>query len=401
MAEKEHSAFTEISSVLSIQQLEDLFSQLRNKSFGMPLNQDRIDLSALGLSGLATHAINNLGDPYQQGYYQIESKAYEREVINYIASLYELYDDPWGYIANGVGEANLFSLFMGRDFLERKSRSNLHDGAIKPILFFSKAAHYSIPKAARILDLQSRIIDVDESGEINYFDLEHAINQYQYRPMLFALNMGTVFSGATDDLLRVNDLLQKYNVSDYFLHCDANLSGMIQPFVTKPMAMSFEQGMDSIVIAADKFLGSPIPTAMVVTRRSNTQYIQNESEVTDSTDITISGSRHGLAALVIWYILQEKKDKLVDEVKQCLEKAQYLKALLQQHSYPCYLNNNSITVVFKKPLSASFIKQYQLAVKDGWAHLVTLPHVSYEQLALFVDELIESERNPSESLAAD
>lgn len=392
MSEKDQSTSTEISSVLSVQQLEALFTGLRNKSFSMPLNQNRIDLSELGLSGLALHSINNLGDPYQEGYYQIESKAYEREVINYIASLYQLYDEPWGYIANGIGEANLFSLFMGREVLEKQSRNNLHDGAIKPILFFSKAAHYSISKAARILDLQFRIIDVDESGEMNYSDLEHALNQYQYRPIIFVLNMGTSFSGATDNLQQVNALLQKYNVSDYFIHCDATLCGMIQPFVENPLAMSFEQGMDSIVIAGDKFLGSPIPAAMVVTRRQNTLHIQNDIEVTNSTDITISGSRYGLAALVIWYILQEKKDKLKEEVKECLDKAQYLKQLLQEQDYPCFINENSITVVFKKPLSSQLIKQYQLATNDGWGHLVALPHITYEQLAIFAGDLLESER---------
>lgn len=391
MPEKAPSSPTEVSSVLSIRQLESFFSRLRNKSFALPMNQNRIDLSELGLSGLALYSIYNLGDPYQEGSFQIESKAYEREVIDYIASLYELYDEPWGYISNGIGEANLFSLYMGRDFLEGKSRHNLHNGAIKPILFFSKSSHYSIHRTAKILNLQYRVINVDARGGISLSDLEQAINQYQYRPMLFVLNMGTAFSGATDDLQEVNNLLQKYNVSDFFIHCDAALSGMIQPFADKTLSTSFEKGINSIVIAADKFLGSPIPSAIVVTRKEYTQYIQNDREVTDSTDITISGTRYGLAALAIWYILQEKKDRLEEEVKQCLDKARYLIHLLREQHYPCYINDTSITVVFKKPLSRKFIENHQLYTRDGWAHVETLPHVTNEQLTLFVEELVESE----------
>lgn len=392
MPDKEQPTTTEVSSVLSIQQLEALFSDLRKHSFGVPLNQDKIDLSELGLSGLALHTINNLGDPYNEGCNKIESKAYEREVIDYIASLYELYDGGWGYIANGESEGNLFSLYMGREYLEKRSRNNLHDGSIKPVLFFSKATHDSIPKAARIMGLQCRVIDTDESGEMNYFDLEHAINQYQYRPLIFVLNMGSTFSGATDNLQKVNALLQKYNVSDHFIHCDAALSGMIYPFVDKDLPISFGEGLDSIVISGDKLLGSPIPSAMVVTRKEYTQYIQNDVEVTGSNDITISGSRYGLAAIAIWYILQEKKDTLNEEVRQCLDNADYLCQLLREQNYPCFINKNSITVVFKQPLSGQFIKRYQLEVENGWAHIVTLQHVTHQQLTFFVDELIESER---------
>ena len=392
MPDKEQPPSTEISSVLSIKQLEVLFSELRKHSFGMPLNQDKIDLSELGLSGLASHTINNLGDPYKEGSYQIQSKAYEREVIDYMASLYQLHEKGWGYIANNDSEGNLFSLYMGREFLERKSRNNLRDGGIKPVLFFSKAAHYSIPKAARIMGLQYRVINTDEKGEMNYFDLEQAINQYQYRPILFVLNMGTTFTGATDNLQKVNDLLQKYNVQDHFIHCDAALSGMILPFVDTPLSISFEQGLDSIVISGDKVLGSPIPSAMVIARKEYTQYIKNDVEVSGSNDITISGSRYGLAAIAIWYILQEKKDVLDEEVRQCLANAQYLHQLLKEQSYPCFINKNSITVVFKQPLSEEFVKRYQLDVEDGWAHIVTLQHVTQQQLAFFVDELIESDR---------
>ena len=392
MQEKDQPETREISSVLSIQQLEVLFSDLRKRSFGMPLNQNKIDLTELGLSGLASHTISNLGDPYKEGCYKIQSKAYEREVINYIASLYELDDDGWGYITSGDSEGNLFSLYMGREYLERKSRDDIHDGSIKPVLFFSKAAHYSVPKAARIMGLQYRVVEADENGEMNYLDLEQAINQYQYRPMLFALNIGSTFTGATDDLQKVNNLLQKYNVSDHFIHCDAALSGMILPFVGKPLDISFEQGLDSIVISGDKLLGSPIPSAMVVTRKKYTQYIKNDVEVIGSNDITISGSRYGLAAIAIWYILQETKDSLDEEVRQCLDNAEHLYQLLKEQHYPCFLNENSITVVFKQPLSEQFINRYQLAVEDGWAHIVTLQHVTQQQLALFVDELIESDR---------
>ena len=72
MPDKEHPSSTEISSVLSIKQLEVLFSELRKYSFGMPLNQDKIDLSELGLSGLASHTIYSLGDPYKEGSNQIQ-----------------------------------------------------------------------------------------------------------------------------------------------------------------------------------------------------------------------------------------------------------------------------------------------------------------------------------------
>ena len=392
MTEKEQPLSTEVSSVLSMEQLEELFADLRTRSFGRPLNQDKPDLSELGLSGLATHTINNLGDPYNEDNHQIESKAYERQVINYMASLYGLHTDAWGYITSGRNEGNLFALYMARESLESKSRNNLNDGGIKPILFFSKATHHSIPKAARITGMQYRVIDTDDTGEINYLDLEHAINQYQYRPMLFVLNMGTKFTGATDSLQRVDDLLLKYNVTDYFIHCDAALSGMVIPFSDAPLSMSFEKGIDSIVISGDKFLGSPIPSAMVVTRKQFTEYIKNDIESFGISDVTISGTRYGMAAIAIWYILQEKQEKLPKEVKQCLDNTHFLQQLLTAQDYPCFVNEHSITLVFKKPLSQEFIERYQLTVEGNWAHIILMPHVTEQRLEKFVDELIDSEQ---------
>lgn len=392
MPDKEQSEPTEVSSVLSIEQLETLFAELRIRSFGMPLNQNRVDLSALGLSGLALHSINNQGDPYNEGDYQIQSKAYEREVINYLASLYGLYEDAWGYICSGNNEANLFALYTGREMLENKSRNHLNDRVIKPILFFSRATQYSILQAARIMGLQYRVIDIDEAGEMNYFDLEQAINQYQYRPMLFVLNIGTGFSGATDKLYKVNELLLKYNVTEHFIHCDASLSGMLMPFTGKPLPISFDKDIDSIVISADKFLGSPIPSEMVVTRRQYTRYINNDMDVIGSPDTTISDSRSGMAALVAWYILQEKKETLASEVQQCLDNTMFLQQLLQAQNYPCYVNEDSITLVLKKPLSQHFITRYQLAVEGDRAHLIVMPHVTERRIEIFVDELLESDQ---------
>ena len=145
--------------------------------------------------------------------------------------------------------------------------------------------------------------------------------------------MGSTFSGAIDNLQKVNNLLQKYNVSEHFIHCDAALSGMVLPFADKPLDISFEKGLDSIVISGDKLLGSPIPSAMVVTRKEYTQYIKNDVDIIGSNDITISGPRYGLAALAIWYILQEKKDSLNEEVQQrapCY--LQYLSNVLSSQS---------------------------------------------------------------------
>lgn len=124
--------------------------------------------------------INNLGDPYLDGSFRINSKEIEKKVPNCYARLWhgEPHDPKnpescWGYVCSmGSTEANLYGLWNARDYLagrpllnptdaqeiptEEKDRSKPY---LEPVLFYSEDTHYSGVKAAQMLGLK-RFCDV-------------------------------------------------------------------------------------------------------------------------------------------------------------------------------------------------------------------------------------------------
>lgn len=137
--------------------------------------------------------LNNLGDPYKDGNFTLNTKMIERAVIDYYAQLWNAKphnpDDPessWGYVLSmGSSEANLYGLWNARDYLagkflleeteEETQRASLREGsarveagaivrrvtefsetnALSPVLFYSEDTHYSIIKSAIVLRLKT------------------------------------------------------------------------------------------------------------------------------------------------------------------------------------------------------------------------------------------------------
>ena len=72
--------------------------------------------------------------------------------------------------------------------------------------------------------------------------------------------------GAVDDVSRVRAILDDLAVTNYYIHADAALSGMILPFVDEPQPYGFDAGFDSVAISGHKMIGSPLPCGIALTR---------------------------------------------------------------------------------------------------------------------------------------
>ena len=105
-------------------------------------------------------------------------------------------------------------------------------------------------------------------------------------------------------------------------------------------------------------------------------------------DSTISGSRSGFAALVLWYVLQTKGlGGLELEARYCLDNAAKLTAELLAANPASEARRApfSTTVVFKRP-SHEVEMKYQLATTGDIAHVVVTPSVTEDVLADFILE---------------
>lgn len=165
---------------------------------GYQANQS-VDFEA-DLSRYMNCHVNNVGDPFVEGNFTVNSKFAERAVLDYFAALWhadwphrnkpegdeqDWLNSYWGYIVSmGCTEGNVYGLWNARDYLagkfilpdaeyEAKAKAASKGGrkvkaepdlmyyqaktreespnAFKPILFYSQDTHYSIVKAARVL----------------------------------------------------------------------------------------------------------------------------------------------------------------------------------------------------------------------------------------------------------
>ena len=367
--------------------LDDLlreFAELKSRIVGYPCNQD-FDYSAL-LPFLA-YCANNVGDPFHDSNFLSNTHEMEREVIGLFADMMRLpRDDAWGYVTSGGTEGNMYGLYIGREMFP--------DG----IVYFSQDTHYSVVKIMRVLKARNIMIKSLDNGEIDYDDLHETIRINRDVPVIFMANIGTTMKGAVDDVGRVRDILDDLAVSNYYIHADAALSGMILPFVDDPQPFGFDAGFDSVAVSGHKMVGSPMPCGVALTRNEYVSRIARSIEYVGVLDTTLTGSRNAITPLMLWYAFQQKgMDGFRQIVRECLDIAEYAVARFNDSGIPAWRNRNSVTVVFPRP-SYEVVRKWQLAPYEDIAHLITMPHVTRETIDQVVDDCLQ-DHQPDRSAA--
>ena len=357
------------------QQLTSLYFDLVKKSqtyIGYP-NCQLLDFE--NLSPFLNLTINNVGDPFV-GNNGMNTFTQEKELIEFFGNLLKLeQDDLWGYVTNGGTEGNLFGLYLARE--------QFPDG----VVFFSDESHYSLKKIVKILGLKCCVIPSQPNGEIDYSELDRAIKSLRHYPVILSANLGTTMKGAIDDIKKLQWVLQKNHISRSYLHCDGALFGIMLPLMDGAFKVDFSCGIDSIAISGHKFLGSPIPCGVVLTRKSKIQLIKNAVDYINSFDTTVSGSRDGFSVLILWQVIKKLGVQgLSDRLSDCMKMTDYTLKVLRQISWPAWCNPNSNIVVIKKP-PAPLIKKWHLASEDNISHVILMPGIDRETIDCFVQDL--------------
>ena len=314
--------------------------------------------------------IDNIGDPFSPSLTALNSKEYEREVLDYFARLWHArgpsdVEDPesyWGYVLSmGSTEGNLFAMWNARDYLSGARLLSDREERVRqrePVLFYSADAHYSLAKGAAMLRLptfhdlgtsrypgQCPITDTGQwptavpsvggsagTGSVDVGQLAALVEFFTDRghPPCIILNLGSTFKGACDvpeavwsgikgALLR-NGLLDESNGSGrqgYWLHIDGALGGGFLPF----LETAAEQGLiaepgplfdfrlpyvSSIVTSGHKWFGTPFPTGVYMSKQKLRVAPPSDPRYIGSADTTFSGARNGLSSLLLWYALSER-----------------------------------------------------------------------------------------------
>ena len=129
--------------------LKETIEQARDSFLGYPVSKD-FDYSEL--SSFLQYPINNLGDPFEDGTYKVQTHEMEREVVSFFAKLFRAQPtDYWGYITNGGSESNLYGLYLARELYP------------KGMVYYSESTHYSVRKNIHLLNIPSIIIRSQEN----------------------------------------------------------------------------------------------------------------------------------------------------------------------------------------------------------------------------------------------
>ena len=354
--------------------LKDAFDEAAPHMIGYPANMD-FDYSEL--LPFLRYSANNVGDPFHDSNYRVNTHEIEREVVARFAAMMRLNaDDAWGYVTTGGTEGNMYGLYMGRELYP--------DG----VVYFSQDTHYSILKILRVLNMRNIMIKSQDNGEIDYEDLYESIRIHRDVPVIFMANIGTTMKGAVDDLQQVRRILDDLAVTRSYIHSDAALSGLILPFVPDPQAFGFDAGADSLAVSGHKLIGAPLPCGVVLTKREYVARIARSVEYVGVMDTTLPGSRNAWTPLLLWYALERHGvDGLRETVTEMLAVAEYAVERFAASGIPAWRNRNSATVVFPRP-AQPIIRKWQLAPYGDISHLITMPHVARKMVDELVDECL-------------
>ncbi len=320
--------------------------------------------------------INNVGDPYAPSTYRVNTKDLEREVLAWFAELTHANPETfWGYVTNGGSEGNLYGLYLARELMP--------DGMV----YYSEDTHYSVSKNLRMLKMPHIMIRSLPNGEIDYDDLRETIRIHRHIPPIVMANVGTTMKEAIDDIPRIRQMIRDMAIPVSYIHCDAALDGMILPFVEDPPQWDFAGGIDSLAISGHKFIGSPIPCGIALAKKGNVDRIARSIEYVGTLDTTVTGSRNGITPIFLWYAIHRYgRDGFTANARHCQEVAQYAVERFKTLGVDAWKNRHAVTVVFPRP-PEPVLQRWQIAVKDDFAHIICMPHITRELIDTLTDDI--------------
>ncbi len=371
----------------------------KKTAVGFPCNQN-IKLADFyhwyAVSGLADVAMNNVGDPRKPSLFSLNTHKFENEVIDFFSPLYGfLPEEAWGIVTNGGTDGNNHGIYFGVHVLSARSQ-------IRPILYVSEEAHYSVMRLCDLQGLEMRQIPANIKGEMEVQAFEQALDPS--RPALIVIAVGTTFKGGIDNQYAIDEVLAKKRPVAVYRHVDAALFGGYLPFTEHADLVSHSvRKYDSIAVSGHKFFGFDEPLGLFLTT-NEVLATQNPFRVSylNASVPTITCSRSALAPLKFWWQIHKTGvEGYRRQAELILKNAEYLKQRLDEIDYPAWKNDISNTVYFHRP-GDWVMKKWSLAPSEDerlggkLAHDTVMRHEGMHMIDHFVDDLLLDRRGGSD-----
>lgn len=312
---------------------------------------------------------NNLGEWGSKEFKLLKGpQKAEHELVSKLTDLFGGNTNDWtGYATSGATESNIFSAWIGRNFLREKK--------LKTVLILNQFTHYSIKKAANIVGIPTLELKVDRSTwltDINNLEKNiTALVKKGYKGFLIPITLGFTQTGLNENYEKLTLLfkrLEKQKNIKIFTWIDAAINGLILPFTQKHFTPLSNAKINTFAIDFHKTGMCPIPSGFILYRRRLSKLVTQEVQYLDQDDNTLLGSRPGAspAAMlaVVNYLGRQGFEK---KVKNLLKRKSAFISMVEERKLDVEIVTDEsgigLALVSKKPLAENFVSKHGLFAK--------------------------------------
>lgn len=300
-----------------------------------------------------------------------------------------------GYVASGGTEANIQAIWILKRYFEEEFLAGRDEIGI----IYSEDSHYSMPKASKLLGIQSFVTEVDvTTRKVTKESLESCYSsavKNGIKHFIVVMNMSTTMFGSVDDIDEITDWLDALG-ADYLVHVDAAFGGYIYPFSATNSSYTFQNSkISSFTLDGHKMLQSPYGTGIYLTRKNYMEYaLTEEANYVKGKDYTLIGSRSGANAIAVWMIMRTYgSDGWKAKVQRLLAMTTRLCDNLTDRGVSYFRNPEmNIIAIEAKYISKELANKY-LLVPDShgnqvkWWKIVIMDHVRQGVIDSFLSDL--------------
>lgn len=321
----------------------------------------------------------------------------ERELIDLCAKeIFEGGEEDFdGYVASGGTEANIQAIWILKRYYEIEFGANANEVAV----LYSEDAHYSMPKACRLLGLKSYVTKVDEETrrvtQESLIECIKTAKESGVKHFIVIMSMSTTMFGSVDDIDEITGWLDDLAV-DYKVHIDGAYGGFIYPFLTESKSYTFENPkINSFTLDGHKMLQSPYGTGIYLTRKGFMEYaLTEEANYVKGKDYTLVGSRSGANAVAVWMIMRTYGSAgWKAKIEKLQKKTDRLCSNLDERGVEYFRNPDVNIVTIKSEYITPKLAEKYLLVPDAhgdnakWFKIVVMDHVQQGLLDRFLLDL--------------
>ncbi len=356
-----------------------------------PFLQDAPFLSALvaNPNHIGCHTLGD-SEPFFAG-----THAIERELIDLCAHAVLGADEPCdGYVAAGGTEANIQAVWMHRNYFMKVYGFTPSEIT----LLCSADSHYSVFKAANLLGVKIRLVEVDQlTRAMHSKRIEEALQHEVHagcKAVIAFCNMMTTMFGSVDDPKLMLSAIEHLQLP-YRLHIDGAYGGFYQPFSGAKFVPDFRiNEVHSITLDAHKMVQAPYGTGVFICRKGLMAYTcTDEASYVSGADFTLSGSRSGANAIAVWMILMTYgREGWEAKIRALAQRADRFSAVLSQLAIEHFrADASNILTMNASHIPEESAKRFGLVPDDHhnpqWFKIVVMDHVTDERLARLESEL--------------